>query len=249
MLLLALVPLLESAPGRRLRSAFLRLRGVALRVLPAMPLLVADLWLSGRYPENHALIGDWYAHAIYLCVFFYGYLLGTDADLWSELARRRRRSLALALTCLALYPIMDKFADDLLGAHPLSPATLLMAKVMIGALRYFYCWIAIMAVLGWGHALLNRPFRWLPHAGVAVYPWCVLHQSLLLLVAWQLMPLGLGPVLEPTLILLGTVAGCALLHEGIIRRVRWLRPLFGLECRESRQKRMQTCSRLADALV
>jgi glucans biosynthesis protein C len=25
------------------------------------------------------------------------------------------------------------------------------------------------------------------------------------------------------------VAGCVLLHEGLIRRTRWLRPLFGLD--------------------
>jgi len=61
-----------------------------------------------------------------------------------------------------------------------------------------------------------------------VYPWYILHQSLLLFFAWQVMPLQLGPMAEPSLILLGTVAGCALLHECLIRRTRWLRPLFGL---------------------
>jgi glucans biosynthesis protein C len=76
---------------------------------------------------------------------------------------------------------------------------------------------------------LNRPFRWLPYAREAVYPWYVLHQSLLLLFAWQLIPLRLGPVAEPVLILVGTIGGCALLHEYLIRRVRWLRPLFGLD--------------------
>jgi glucan biosynthesis protein C len=101
-------------------------------------------------------------------------------------------------------------------------------------------------VLGWGHALLNRPFHWLPYAREAVYPWYVLHQSLLLLIAWQLMPLHLGPVLEPTLIVLGTVTGCAVLHEGI-RRVRWLRPLFGLAAGRSRIKLAQTRTPLTDA--
>lgn len=235
MLLLALLPLLESGPGRRLRSALLTLRGSALMLWPALPLLVAGVWLKDRYPENHALFGDWYAHAVYLCAFFYGYVLGTDTSMWSELARLRRHALALALTCFSLYLWLDKFAGDLLGGPPLAPSTLVLAKAMIDGFRYLYCWAALMAVLGWGHALLNRPFRWLPYAREAVYPWYVLHQSLLLLIAWQLMPLGLGPVLEPTLIVLGTVVGCALLHEGI-RRVRWLRPLFGMDVGRSSPK-------------
>ena len=81
-----------------------------------------------------------------------------------------------------------------------------------------------------------------------MYPWYVLHQSLLLFFAWQLLPLGLGPVAEPVLILLGTIGGCAVLHEFVIRRTRWLRPLFGLETRHS-EPTVIAAPRLADELA
>jgi hypothetical protein len=184
--------------------------------------------LSWRYPETHALVGDWYAMALYATMFFYGYLLGTDAALWAELARLRRHSLATALGCFALYLFLDKFAGQYIDPVIHHSAVLVVLKLLTVWLRYCYTWIAITAVLGWGHASLNRPFRWLPYAREAVYPWYILHQSLLLFFAWQVMPLQLGPVAEPLLILLGTVAGCAVLHECLIRRIRWLRPLFGL---------------------
>lgn len=157
-----------------------------------------------------------------------GYLIGTDVALWAEFARLRRCALAFALSCFAVYLFLDKFAGRMLAQHTLAawvePAGVALWRVT----RYLYLWSAIVAVLGWGHAYLNRPFRWLPYAREAVYPWYVLHQSLLLWFAWLLMPLGLGPVVEPVLILAGTLAGCALLHEAVIRRVRCLRPLFGL---------------------
>ncbi|WP_049622215.1 acyltransferase family protein [Frateuria defendens] len=229
MLLLALLPLLASPAGRRACAGLRRLRGTALLLAPALPLCLAGVLWRHRFPETHALVGDWYAHAIYATCFLYGYLLGTDAGLWEALSGLRRRALALALASFGLYLFLDKFAGGLLAGRPLSPATLVTARLMIDALRYLYCWTAIAAVLGWGHAYLNRPFRWLPYAREAVYPWYVLHQSVLLFVAWRLFPLHLGPVAEPVLVLLGTVAGCALLHEFAIRRVRWLRPLFGLE--------------------
>jgi hypothetical protein len=220
MLLLALLPLLESRPGQRLRNACLKLRGVRLLLLPALPLLLWGCLLANRYPVTGALWGDWYAHAIYATVFLYGYLLGTDTGIWAELARLRRASLPLALGCFAFY---------LLGIETLPDDAALPLVLAVRALHYLYLWSAIVAVLGWGHAYLDRPFRWLPYAREAVYPWYVLHQSLLLLFAWQLMPLGLGPVIEPALIVLATVGGCALLHEFVIRRSRWLRPLFGLD--------------------
>lgn len=75
---------------------------------------------------------------------------------------------------------------------------------------------------------LDRPFRWLPYCTEAVYPWYLLHQSLIVALLFWLKPLHLGPWWEPLLVLTGTVAGCLLLHEGLIRRVGWLRPLFGL---------------------
>jgi len=229
MLLLGAMPALESRLGQRLRAVVRRLRGPALLVLPAIPLFVWDRLLASRYPFTGALWGDWYAHALYFNMFLYGYLLGTDTGLWAELARLRRISLSSALACFALY---------LAGIRLLPDAAPTAVWWIVHALRYAYLWTAICAVLGWGHAYLDRPFGWLPYAREAVYPWYVLHQSLLLLFAWRLMPLGLGPVVEPLLIVLATVAGCALLHECVIRRVRWLRPLFGLDAAPSRTPRI-----------
>lgn len=68
-----------------------------------------------------------------------------------------------------------------------------------------------------------------PTCAEAIYPWYVLHQSLMIAVLFWLKPMQLGPWMEPALVLLGTVGGCLLLHELLIRRSRWLRPLFGLK--------------------
>ena len=244
MLLLPLLPLLESRLGQRLRAGCLRLRGASLLVHPVLPLFAYGVLMSWRYPETHALVGDWYALALYATMFFYGYLLGTDNGLWAELSRLRHVTLALALACLAAYQGFDRFAGQFIHAH----AALAVVKLLVVWLHYSYTWIAITAILGWGHALLNRPFRWLPYAREAVYPWYILHQSLLLFFAWQLLPLGLGPVAEPVLILLGTIGGCAVLHEFVIRRTRWLRPLFGLDAPHSGPK-VSAAPRLADDLA
>lgn len=216
LLLVALLPVLESRLGRCLRDRCRRLRGASLLMYPIVPLFACGALLSWRYPETHALLGDWYALALYGTMFLYGWMLGSDAGLWAELTRLRRRTLWLALVLFAGYLLVPG-AGSRPGVH--------LARVL---LRDAYLWIAVCAVLGWSHACLDRPFRWLAYAREAVYPWYVLHQSVLLVVAWRVLPLGLGPVAEPTVILAGTIGGCAFLHECLIRRVRWLRPLFGL---------------------
>ena len=153
-------------------------------------------------------------------MFLYGWWIGNDAGLWAEFARLRRRALGWALFLFAAYAALVFTAPDELP---------LWHENIIRTLRNAYIWTALCAILGWAHAWLNRPFRWLPWATEAVYPWYVLHQSLIVLCAYWLLPLHLGPVAEPLLVLAGTIAGCWLLHEFMIRRSRWLRPLFGLK--------------------
>jgi glucans biosynthesis protein C len=79
--------------------------------------------------------------------------------------------------------------------------------------------------------LLNRPFRWLPYANEAVLPWYILHQSMIVAIAFVLVPLRIGPMLEPLAVIAGTIAGYALLYECLIHRSAVLRLLFSLKLR------------------
>jgi glucans biosynthesis protein C len=55
-------------------------------------------------------------------------------------------------------------------------------------------------------------------------------------------PQTLGPVVEPVLVIGGTVLGCLLLHEGLIRRHAPLRFLFGLKPRAAAAPAQHTAS-------
>lgn len=222
--LAALLPLLRSRAGLRLQAALASLRGGALLSLPALPLALFSILLQPHFKETGDLIHDWYRHAIYFSVFLYGYWIGNDAGLWAELARLRRRTLTLAPLLFAVYAaLFTLLPEDMPDS----------VQYLIWTVRSFYIWTALCAILGWSHHLLNRPLRWLPWATEAIYPWYVLHQSLIVLIAYWILPLKFGPLAEPAIVLAGTVAGCFVLHE-IIRRVPLLRPCFGLKARKER---------------
>jgi len=217
LVLAAMQPLMRSRVGRALRDRFVGMKGWRLLVLPAMPLVLFAVTLSQRFPATHALVDDWYNHATYFTVFCFGWWLGSSEEAWRELSRLRRPSLAAALVVFIAYWLLR--SDN--------PPPILLGIVL--TLRSLYAWLAIAAVLGWGHAYLNRPFRWLPFATEAVYPWYILHQSLIVLIAYWLIPLKLGAIVEPWLVLTATIAGCWLLHVGVIRRAAWLRMCFGMK--------------------
>lgn len=221
LLLTALLPVLESGPGRRAQARLGQLRGWKLVLLPALPLVAYLTVLMPRFEPSNAFVDDWFQHAQYFTVFLYGYALARSAGFWDEVVRRRRPLLWAALALMAVY--LPLLKSDIEFSEP--------ALAAMRALRGLFAWTTLLAILAWAKHALNRPFRWLPYATEAVFPWYVLHQSATVLLAFWLVPLKLGAPLEATLVVVGTVASCALLHEFVIRRVGFLRPLFGLKRR------------------
>lgn len=216
--LVGLEPALRSRPGLAIQRAFVGLRGARLALYPALPLYLFTAMLQHRFPTTHDLVHDFYQHSIYFTVFLYGWWMARDAGIWSELARLRKATLAWALVTFAAYfAFISKMSND-------PPEAVYLAG---WALRNLYIWLALCAVLGWGHAYLNRPFRWLPIATEAVYPWYVLHQSFIIAIAFWLVPLKVGPVTEPLIVILGTIAGCAVVHT-LVRRNDLLAACFGI---------------------
>lgn len=208
-LLLVPIGVLLDGPARKLRTWFLAMRGPWLVLLPTLPLLLFGFLIYPRFPNiSHAFFDDWYAHAMYGTFFLYGFLIGRHEALWAEFSRIRKVTLTLAVVFFVALVALD---------DPPLPVI------------YLNRWLWLLAVLGWGHRLLNRPMQWLPYATEAVYPWYILHQTITVVAGVHLSRLSLGPVVEPLLLLVATIGGCLILHEFVIRRIRVLRPLFGLK--------------------
>ncbi len=223
--LLLAQPLLSSAAGERLRQAFCRLRGWRLVVVPALPLLLYTLTLWPRFPPTHDLLHDGWVHAVYLTLFVYGYWIGLDEGFWAEVTRQRWISLSLAMVLLTMVMVWRALADT--GALRVSPW-----RFGLRGLSDVYLWVTLLAILGWAHHTLNRPWRWLPWANESVYPWYMLHQTLIIVGVVWLAPLRLGPVWEPALLVTGTLLACWGLTS-VVQRTHWMRPLFGLKARPS----------------
>ena len=92
-------------------------------------------------------------------------------------------------------------------------------------------WCAIVAVLGFARRIAPGDSPVLRYLSRAVFPVYILHQTIIVVLAWQLRPLGLRPLLEGPLLVLATFALAFAGYE-LVRRIALLRPLFGLGYRE-----------------
>ena len=205
-LVLILLVALFRRPIESLKRRVAQLRGVWIVAIPVAILMIYGRFIYPSFPYiSHALLDDGYAHAMYGTFFLMGYLIGRDEGLWAEFARMRYVTLVGAILMFVLLNVSD---------HQL--------------VIYLNRWLWLLAALGWGYQLLNRPMRWLPYATQAVYPWYILHQTITVVLGYNLARLSLGPVVEPALVLGGTILGCYVIYEYLIRRIPVLQPLFGV---------------------
>ncbi|MEM6640043.1 MAG: acyltransferase family protein, partial [Pseudomonadota bacterium] len=199
---------------------FCNLRGVWVVVIPTLPLMVYGNVVFPHFPYiNRGLTGDLYAHCLYGTLFIYGWMVGRDESWWDALSQQRR---GLLITGLVAYFTLR--AQDLwLGENP----SLLVEQLSYLSV-YINRWVWILVLFAYAHRYLNRPIPFFAYATAAVFPWYILHQTLTVMLGGTLGRFALGPVIEPVLVLGGTVLGCAVLYEFAIKRGGWIRPLFGL---------------------
>lgn len=192
-----------------------------LYLAPVALLLQYGLFLEPHYPKTAALVGDWYAHALYFTLFAGGYVMAGQMQIARMLASSRWLCLGISLAGYVLLLLLFK-------GVVLNDYDSLLERVIRQSIRYANGWSWLLTVLAWAAAWLNRPSRALTYMNTAILPWYVLHQTITILLAWYLLPLDLNTGLEAALVLGGTVAGCALGYE-IIRRFTVTRFLFGLK--------------------
>jgi glucan biosynthesis protein C len=222
-LIAALRPVLNTLSGpieRAFGWAGARLGGWPVLVVPIIVLLGYDSWLGKDFPVTHALVDDWYNHAGSFTVMLFGYLAAKSPGFWRAVDRMRDLALGLAAT-LGVLLLFMRFGLDRETVRP-----------FVEPIRILYGWSVILALLGLAQRHLNRPLPALTYLTEAVFPYYILHQTLIVCFGAWAIQAGLPFWGELAFVVGGTVLGCVLGYELIIRRVPMLRPLFGLSWRD-----------------
>jgi hypothetical protein len=216
--LLRLAPRTSAGAVERVRGLLAHPAGL---LWPLAWLAIARLLLVGRFESTHALVDDWYNHAQYLPLFLLGFAIARPGPLWDRIERARWPALVATLASwLFIAWYFGQYRD---GGTP--PESLRQLQRLLWAVQQ---WGAIVAILGFfrRHAPGDSPARrWLAEA---VFPVYILHQTVIVLLAVHLRPLDLPAWLEGPLLVLATLLLCLAGYE-LVRRLGWVRPLFGLK--------------------
>ncbi len=221
---LALAAILALTPGAA-RGSFARfaddlLSGPGLLLVP-LAWLAVHMAISGpRAEPTHALIGDWIAHRMYFPAFAFGFFLADAPRTWAAIRRWWRVAGVLAILGYAVVA-----GILLLWMAGVVPDTELGLPFAAG--RLVMGWCAIVALIGLADRFWNRDHRWRRTLTEAVFPFYIIHQTIIVVTGWYLLRFALPPATEFVALLAATVAGCWLFYL-CGREAGWLRPLIGL---------------------
>lgn len=192
--------------------------------LLGLPLLIIYYTMARRFPTTHAFWGDWYNLTFSLIFFIYGSFIISTKGLWNVFQNYRRTSLIIAsVPFLFLWLFVWGPTFQIMNEE----TTLFF--YLYGLLKITFVTCLLFTILGYSKILLNKTNGFLKYATEAVYPFYILHQTVMMVFGYYIIQLQLGILPKFLLVALVTFGGSLIVYEIFIRRYNFMRILFGLK--------------------
>lgn len=189
-----------------------KLWSTPLGLIPVIAIFILEAVIVNPMPyEMYAM--TWHGFLLGILAFFFGFCFVISGSTFWEMINKWR--WLFLLVAVALFIIRTVLAY--LKAPQLMPMMVIESQ----------CWI--ISVFAFGYRYLNRPGKALTYLSQAAYPVYIIHMIFLYLGSLLIFPLDIGVQLQFVMVLFFTFAGCFVTYELVIRRVKWIRPLFGLK--------------------
>ncbi len=186
--------------------------------LPATWLLLSQVVVFQRWSDAHDVVSDGIAHLAYFPAVLFGFALAGSAPVMAWI---KRLWLPAAILGLAAYVVAVAIEIFYVADPPWA-----VGRVMLAA-RYVQCWASIVALIGIAETFLNRDHKWRAMLTEAVFPFYLIHQTIIVVVTYWLLRAGAPGVVQFLVLVPATALGCWLFYR-YGREVPWLRPLIGL---------------------
>lgn len=194
------------------------LRGGNFFLLPILFLSVLRLWLYPIFGETLIIHTDLYAHLLYFTMFSAGALLMGEQSFWREVDRRRWLSAVIATISFLV------IATAVVAAPREEWPEAVVVLVRIA--RSVFQWCAIIALLGFAGRIANRPNRVISFLNRSMMTYYVVHQTVIIIVAYYISQMGLLDIRSFVPVILITAAVCAVIGEAQKLAMTYIVPLI-----------------------
>jgi surface polysaccharide O-acyltransferase-like enzyme len=196
---------------------------------PMVLLVVSQVALRPFFPEEtHGLKDDWAFFTLYFLFFVFGMVAYATPTIWDAIGRNRKSLFIGMLATLApFYTCYFHFRD--LITLPVSDETV---EMIFDVTATFVSWFTVITIIAWGQHYLNRPHPWLARINEGLYPFYILHQTVIIAIGFYICQLPWSIAAKYWTIAFLTLAFCTLFYLALIRPFNAMRFLFGMKAKE-----------------
>jgi len=186
-------------------------------------LVIPVAWLSMVLDPRSGLgqrgFGGWPV-PVYVCYLFYGFIIFSHERLQEQIERMRPFHLCLALAASAFLLWWFRYLPPGRGAK---------VGISFGFPFLIGSWSWMLAFMGFARAHLTRSTPFLAYANEAVLPFYIMHQTVLLVVGYLVLPWHIPDPAKWLVIAAISFAVVMAIYEFAVRRSNVLRVLFGMK--------------------
>jgi glucans biosynthesis protein C len=197
-------------------------------LLLAAPFVYYYFTLYLRWPEQGSLLNDWFVFNSSITFYFLGFFLGDLSSFWETCEKYRAVFFIIALTCAVV--LFVKFYWNV--ALPKQQDIDLYAYGLVDALQI---WSIILTSIGFARRYLNFSNRYLTYFTAAVYPFYILHQTVIVATGFYITQWDLPIAAKLIVLVIVCFAVIAGIFHFIIRPFVIPRVLFGLKPKEKKK--------------
>ena len=186
-----------------------------------VPLVLVRLLLQPFFPEEH----DWADFFFLMALFVCGFILYAHEGFARAIRRDWRILLAGAIITSVAWASLALTTEDLDIEAPIRTARQALMWSVVSANAW--CWSAFLLFVGM--RTLDFTNKWLVWGQEAVLPFFLLHQPVIMVIAYYVVQWNLGIFPKLLIVVIGSLLVTLSLYEFVIRRVGFLRTVFGMK--------------------
>jgi glucan biosynthesis protein C len=225
LLVLPIICYSKSQNGSKLMERFAvvgeKIGGIYLFILP---LSIVQIILRPMFPKYPS----WTDFIYWFLIFLMGYIFFSDKRFIEKADRYKYVSLVSGLILLVALIILFNYFLEYLKVwwdHPNYSLGCIFFHMMWAAATWFW----LMFFLGFSKVFLDFKNKWLSKWNEAVMPFYMLHQTIILVIGFQVIQWPIGVLLKYVVVSLVSLVIIAFLYYFGIIKVNLLRTVFGMK--------------------
>lgn len=227
LLLLPFLKFLRSEKSFSFKEKSFRILGTpgGMLFVPVLVIMITQFILRPYFPEETHDLTDLAFFVLYMIFFFFGMLCYSDEKIWKSIEVNRKYFLFTTIVMLLPFYTLYFHLRGLL----LLPMTNESVELIFDVIGVVVGWFTVITIIAYGQQYLNRSYKWLSVFNEGLYPFYILHQTMIIVIGYYVCQLEWSIAGKYWTIILLTLIACIGMYILFIRPFNLMRLLFGMK--------------------